>query len=476
MKEHPSLKIFNTETRSYEQLVLSKGQNTLRMYTCGPTIYNYAHIGNFRTYVFEDLLRRTIKYFGIPIIQVMNITDIDDKTIKGALEKGCSLAAYTKEYKEAFFDDLMSLKIERVEFYPAATDHIAEMIKMIQTLLDNKMAYKSKEGDVFFSIKTFPSYGRLSHLCLSELKSGASMRVQADEYDKESASDFVLWKAYHKERDGAIFWESPFGRGRPGWHIECSAMATKLLGESIDIHVGGVDNIFPHHENEIAQSEGCSGKRFVRHWIHAEHLIVNGKKMSKSLGNFYTLRDLLDLGFSGVEVRYLLLSTHYRTQLNFTLEGLKSARQSLKRLNDFVARVERISGDTGSSFNAFIKKGESAFKEALGDDLNIARALASLFDVIRQLNSHLDQDQIGTLGKKEILAFLLRVDKVLGCLSFQKEVSISEAVKEALEKREKARAAKDWEEADRQRNLILKAGFLIEDSPYGPRLKVKDGS
>ena len=476
MKKHPSLKIYNTETRSNEKVALGEGQQTLRMYTCGPTIYNYAHIGNFRTYVFEDLLRRTIKYFDMPIIQVMNITDVEDKTIKGALENGCSLSAYTKKYKEAFFEDLKSLSIEPVEFYPVATDYIEDMIKMIQTLLDNKMAYKSKEGDVFFSIKTFPSYGRLSHLCLSELKSGASMRVQADEYEKESACDFVLWKAYHKERDGAVFWESPFGKGRPGWHIECSAMATKILGESIDIHVGGVDNIFPHHENEIAQSEGCSGKRFVRHWIHAEHLIVEGKKMSKSLGNFYTLRDLLALGFSGAEIRYLLLSTHYRTQLNFTLDGLKSARRSLRRLNDFVARVDRITGETGSSYKSFITEGESAFKHALGDDLNISRALASLFDMVRQLNSHLDQNQIGILGKEEILACLKKIDKVLGCLSFKRDVAISEVVREALEKREKARAAKNWEEADRQRDLILKAGFLIEDGPAGAQLKLKETS
>lgn len=471
MKRRTSLKIYNTETRQKQELTLQEQEQTLRMYTCGPTVYHYAHIGNFRTYVFEDLLRRTIKYFGIPITQAMNLTDIDDKTIKGALESGKSLSEYTKKYKEAFFEDLTRLNIEPVEFYPAATDYIEEMIKMIQTLLDKQMAYKSKEGDVFFSIKAFPSYGRLSHLCLNELKKGASQRVQADEYDKENASDFVLWKAYHLERDGSVFWESPFGRGRPGWHIECSAMATKLLGESIDIHVGGVDNIFPHHENEIAQSEGCSGKQFARHWIHAEHLIVDGKKMSKSLGNFYTLRDLFSLGFTGPEVRYLLLSTHYRTQLNFTFDGLKSARKSLKRFKDFVARVHRVSGDDGKSYTPFIREAESSFTTALSDDLNISRALASLFDMMRQLNSHLDRKQVGTKGREEILFFLAKVDTVLGFLVFQEEMNIPEAIKEALERREIARKAKDWKEADKQRDLILKAGFLIEDGPDGPQLK-----
>lgn len=283
------LKLYNTETKTKQTLELGPSK-IIKMYTCGPTIYHYVHIGNLRTFVFEDILRRTIKFFGFPLIHVMNLTDVDDKTIKGALAQKVSLKEFVAPYKEAFFEDLGTLNIDLAEHYPAATDYICEMIKMIETLVEKGYAYKGHEGSIYFNIRKFPSYGRLSHLNLGELLAGASERVEADEYDKENVSDFVLWKAYDKERDGPIFWESPFGLGRPGWHIECSAMATSLLGETIDIHVGGVDNMFPHHENEIAQSECCTGKVFVKHWLHSEHLLVDGKKMSKSLGNFYTLR------------------------------------------------------------------------------------------------------------------------------------------------------------------------------------------
>lgn len=341
MSKKNILKLYNTETRQKEEITPLDGR-TIRMYTCGPTVYNYAHIGNFRTYVFEDLLRRTLKFFGYPVKQAMNLTDIDDKTLKGALEKKISLSAFTQVYKDAFFEDLTTLQIERVEHYPAAADYVPEMIAIIQKLLDKGVAYRGQEGSIYFAIAKFPSYGRLSHLHLGELKAGASERVSQDEYDKENVSDFVLWKAYDPERDGSIFWESPFGKGRPGWHIECSAMAMKLLGTSIDIHVGGVDNMFPHHENEIAQSEAYSCCQFVKHWLHAEHLLVDHKKMSKSLGNFYTLRDLLQKGYTGPQVRYMLLHTHYRTQLNFTFAGLDGAVSTLQRLSDFISRLQTI--------------------------------------------------------------------------------------------------------------------------------------
>ncbi len=312
------------------------------MYTCGPTVYNFAHIGNFRTYVFEDLLRRTIKFFGFSINQVMNLTDLDDKTIKGAIDQKISLDAFTQPYKDAFFEDLSTLGIEKVEHYPEATQYIAEMITIIEKLLEKGVAYRSQDGSIYFAISKFPSYGRLSHLHLNELEVGASERILHDEYEKENASDFVLWKAYDPLRDGEIYWESPFGKGRPGWHIECSAMAMKLLGESIDIHVGGVDNMFPHHENEIAQSEAYSCCHFVRYWLHAEHLLVDHKKMSKSLGNFYTLRDLLAKGYTGKQVRYMLLATHYRTQLNFTFAGLDATRATLERFSDFIQRLRNV--------------------------------------------------------------------------------------------------------------------------------------
>jgi cysteinyl-tRNA synthetase len=465
------LRIFNTETRAKEEISLSRGEDTLKMYTCGPTVYNYAHIGNFRTYVFEDLLRRSLKYFGFPLKQVMNLTDVEDKTILAAKEKGVPLAEHTQIYKDAFFEDLKTLNVEPVEIYSPATDYIPEMITMIVTLVEKGYAYQGKDGGVYYSIKNFPSYGRLSHLKLDTLQEGASERVSDDEYDKESASDFVLWKSYDEERDGDVFWNSPFGKGRPGWHVECSAMATKLLGETIDIHVGGVDNIFPHHENEIAQSEGCTGKHFVRHWIHAEHLIVNGKKMSKSLGNFYTLRDLLDRGYAGAEVRYLLLSTHYRTQLNFTLEGLEASRQTLNRLREFIRRLRGANASTGDSTKALIEKTRQTFNEALSDDLNISAALAALFDMIKPINTLIDASKITSDEAQDVLSFLEELDAVLGVLPLEEEtLSIPIGVQEAFEKRQAARAGKDWLEADKQRDYIHSQGYQIEDSPEGSRV------
>ncbi len=335
-----TLKVFNSETRLKEEVVPSDGR-IVRMYTCGPTVYNFAHIGNFRTYIFEDLLRRTLKFFGYKVNQAMNLTDVDDKTIKGAIENKVSLDEFTRPYKQAFFEDLQQLNIEKVEHYPEATAYIPEMIKIIEGLLKKGVAYVGADKSVYFSIHHFPTYGRLSHLHLPELKEGAS-GVALDEYDKENISDFVLWKSFDPNRDGNIYWDSPFGLGRPGWHIECSAMAMKLLGDSIDIHAGGVDNMFPHHENEIAQSEAFSCCRFVRYWMHSEHLLVDHKKMSKSLGNFYTLRDLLNRGYKGKEVRYLLMQAHYRTQLNFTFAGLDAAVATLQRCSDFIARLQAI--------------------------------------------------------------------------------------------------------------------------------------
>lgn len=442
------------------------------MYTCGPTVYHYAHIGNFRTYVFEDLLRRTLKSFGFPLKQVMNLTDVEDKTILAAKEKGIPLAEHTAIYKKAFFDDLKTLLIEPVEIYSPATDYIPEMIAMIETLIEKGYAYVGKDHGVYYRIHSFPSYGRLSHLKLDTLQEGASERVSDDEYDKESASDFVLWKPYDAERDGAVFWESPFGKGRPGWHVECSAMATKLLGETIDIHVGGVDNIFPHHENEIAQSEGCTGKHFVRHWIHAEHLIVNGKKMSKSLGNFYTLRDLLDKGYTGAEVRYLLLSTHYRTQLNFTLEGLDAARQTLNRLRDFIRRLRSAQAPSGDSLSPYIEKARQKFRTALSDDLNISLALAALFDMMKPINALIDVSKVTAVEAASVLTFLEELDTILAVLPLQEEsLTIPPEIQEAFEKRQTARAAKDWAEADKQRDFIHAQGYQIEDSPNGSFVK-----
>lgn len=465
------LELFNTETRKKEKIVPREGK-AIQMYTCGPTVYDYAHIGNFRTYVFEDLLRRTLKYLGYELDQVMNITDIDDKTIKGALEKKISLHEYTEPFRQAFFDDLTSLNIQKVEYYPKATQYIEQMIDIILRLLEKKFAYKGQDGSIYFSINKFKSYGRLSHLDLKALKKGASERISADDYDKENASDFVLWKAFDPKRDGYIFWDSPFGKGRPGWHIECSAMAIKLLGSTIDIHCGGVDNIFPHHENEIAQSESFTNKKFVLHWVHCEHLIVDGKKMSKSLGNFYTLRDLLSMGYTGRDVRYMLMHIHYRTQLNFTFEGLKAAKASVQRIQDFVERLKSVKEKTPFNLvQPFLDKEKTKFIEALSDDLNISVALAALFDLIREINFLIDDKKISQEEANNVLMFMKEIDEILGFIFLEEQESVPKAVEEALEKRIEARKYKNFKLADELRDFIFDQGYIIEDLSDGVRLK-----
>lgn len=472
MKEKTELKVYNTETRQKE-IVKPLKDNHIRMYTCGPTVYNYAHIGNFRTYVFEDLLRRTIKFFGMKITQVMNLTDVDDKTIKGAIANNITLDAFTKVYKDAFFEDLKTLNIEPVEHYPAATDYIKEMIIMIEGLLQKGIAYVGGDKSVYFAIAKFPRYGCLSHIHLDELQAGASERVNSDEYEKDHVADFVLWKSYDETRDGNIFWESPFGKGRPGWHLECSAMAMNILGEQIDIHVGGVDNMFPHHENEIAQSEAYTHKRFSKIWMHSEHLVVDGKKMSKSLGNFFSLRDLLNKGFSGREVRYMLLQAHYKTQLNFTFKGLEAARQTLCRLDDFVQRLNSIQ-ETKSTTNVeeLTHKTRETFSQGLADDLNIAVSLAAIFDLIREVNMLADKNAISSKDAEQVILLLKDFDAVIGIFSFeQKEEAIPSEIQEILEKRISARNNKDFKQSDLFRDQILAAGYIIEDTAAGAKLK-----
>lgn len=465
------LKFYNTETRKKDALALDE-KRQIRLYTCGPTVYDYAHIGNYRTYIFEDLLRRTLKFFGVEVIQVMNLTDVDDKTIRGAIKNNVSLDAYTEPFKKAFFEDLSTLNIEPAEHYPAATDYIDAMIAMVRQLMDKGIAYVGGDGSIYYAIQKFPRYGCLSHLKLDELKAGASERVAADEYDKENLADFVLWKKYDPERDGKIFWDSPFGPGRPGWHIECSAMATRILGDTVDIHCGGVDNMFPHHENEIAQSESCTGSRFVKHWMHSEHLIVDNKKMSKSLGNFYTLRNLLSKGYSGRQVRYLLLQTHYKTQLNFTFEGLEAAKQSLQRLDSLIERLMEINQtEKQEEITPLLEDTLLVFAESLADDLNISRALAALFDLVRELNILCDQNAIDQTQVQQVLGLLKMFNQVLGVLEFEpKEPEIPEELLSALKEREEARRQKNWKQADTLRDFIHSRGYIIEDTPKGVRL------
>ncbi|MDF2577762.1 MAG: cysS [Chlamydiales bacterium] len=469
-----AIQLFNTETRKKEILQpLQDGFVTL--YTCGPTVYDFAHIGNFRAYVFEDLLKRALEFFGLQVKHVMNLTDVDDKTIRGALKEGISLNAYTSRYVQAFFEDIKSLNLKPANHYPPATEYIPSMIRMIESLLEKKHAYKGQDGSIYYAIKSCPCYGKLSHLRLDELQAGASERVLADEYDKEHASDFVLWKALDQERDGYIFWESPFGPGRPGWHLECSAMAIDLLGETVDIHVGGIDNMFPHHENEIAQSEAHTGQTFVRHWMHCEHLLVNNHKMSKSLGNFYTLRDLLSKGYSGLQVRYFLLQGHYKTQLNFTFEGLDAAKSSLQRLHDFIWRLEQIQPLTqfnlsDNSLDDLINNSRTKFAEALADDLNISVSLAVLFDFVREVNSKIDSSTVGHLEAQKILNYLHKLDEVLGFL-FVPVQEIPSEILQAVERRQQARIAKDWKLADELRQWVIAQGYTIEDSAQGQRVK-----
>jgi cysteinyl-tRNA synthetase len=463
------MKIHNTLTQQLEELVPLEG-NKVRLYTCGPTVYNYAHIGNFRAYIFEDLLRRGIKYFGYDVLQVMNLTDVDDKTIAGAIKAGVSLDAFTKTFKTAFFEDLKILNIEPAEYYPAATDHVPEMIAIIRKLMDKGHAYQSEDGSIYFSVSSFPAYGRLAHLDMAGLRPGA--RVQHDEYEKENVADFALWKAWDA-KDGDVVWDSPWGRGRPGWHIECSAMATKYLGESFDLHTGGVDNIFPHHEDEIAQSEAATGKPFVRYWMHCAHLVVDGRKMSKSLGNFYTLRDVLSRGFNGRETRYVLIAGHYRQSLNFSFDALTAARSALQRLDEFQERLGEVAGSATSSLMPdWAETARQKFDSGLAEDLNISESLGALFDMVHAGNRAMDGKALTPEQAAAVKALLSRFDQVLGFLEKPRDAVPEEALK-LLELRQQARQTKNWAEADRVRNDLATLGWIIQDTPQGPKLKRK---
>ncbi|MEW6049500.1 MAG: cysteine--tRNA ligase [Candidatus Zixiibacteriota bacterium] len=440
----------------------------VRMYTCGPTVYNFAHIGNFRAYTFEDLLRRYLKYKGYTVTQVMNLTDIDDKIIKGTIQQKVTLKQFTAPYIKAFFEDMDNLGIERAEIYPAATDHIPEMVALVKKLVERGHAYEVN-GDYYFKIASFPPYGRLANLDMEGLKPGA--RVQADEYEKESVSDFALWKA-HDESDGDVFWETEIGKGRPGWHLECSAMSQKYLGTTFDIHTGGVDNMFPHHENEIAQSEGASGKRFVNYWLHCEHLIVEGRKMSKSLGNYFTLRDILDKGYSGSVVRYLLLATHYRQQLNFTFEGLDAARHALERYNDFIANLSDFAGGrSDGSAEMTISAALKGFEENLDDDLNISGALGVLFDFIRDINRLKAENRLSEDERDKALFAIRRFDTVLNLQT--RVVSLDTEIEELIRQRAEARKQKNFALSDKIRDNLLGRGIVLEDTPQGVKWKRK---
>jgi cysteinyl-tRNA synthetase len=462
------MRIFNTYSRELEEFVpLDPAGKVVRLYTCGPTVYNHAHIGNFRAYIFEDLLQRHLDARGYEVLRVMNLTDVDDKTIRNAQRSGQRLSDFTAIYKAAFFDDLQQLRIKPAQHFPAATDFVPRMIEMIAQLERGGIAYQAEDRSVYFRLSKYPDYGKLAHLNLEELR--PTGRIRNDEYEKESVGDFALWKAWD-EADADVKWDSPWGPGRPGWHIECSAMATALLGPELDLHCGGVDNIFPHHEAEIAQSECCTGKKFVRYWMHCAHLMVEGQKMAKSLKNFHTLRDLTDRGWSGREVRYVLLSVNYRLPLNFTFEGLAAARSALQRIDEWAGRLVEYARDTEPEPTPLSLHVEHFFI-ALDDDLNISGALGYLFDLIRESNAAMDKRTLTVEAAAELLAGWRRMDSVLALEP--DAIAIPDEVHALVHEREAARRDKDWKQSDNLRDQIAARGWIVKDTKDGPKLSPK---
>lgn len=476
-----ALRFYNTLTQDLEAFHALEG-NTVRMYTCGPTVYNFVHIGNFRTFTFQDLLRRWLRYRGYNLEHVMNVTDVDDKIITNAAREHKSIEEYTAAFTKAFFEDAAALRLEQPEHVAPATKHIGEMVSAIEELSAKGYTYQS-EGSTYFRISCFPDYGKLSHNDFTGIRSGA--RVDVDEYDKADARDFVLWKA---KRDDEPSWPTPFGDGRPGWHIECSAMAMAYLGSTLDIHAGGIDLVFPHHENEIAQSESISGRPFARFWLHSEHLHIESQKMSKSLGNFYTLRDLLNMGHQPEAIRYLLASVPYRKKLNFTFEGLKAAARSIERLRDFEMRVTSSKLLPGQSEDMSERSREAIrqFEASMDDDLNTAEALASVFEYVRTVNTAIDENRFCEENRWEAAKVLEVFDSVFDVLKRsdldpaslgtgeQNSTSISEAQIEALiEERKVAKKSRNFARSDEIRAELMDKGIILEDTKDGVRWKRK---
>jgi cysteinyl-tRNA synthetase len=472
-----TLKIYNTMSRKVEELIPGGVKKNaiseyppVTIYACGPTVYSFAHIGNFRTFMFNDLLRRYLKFSGYKTNHAMNITDVDDKTINGSLRDGVTLKDYTEKYTAIFFEDLKTLNIEPVEHNPKATESIDEMINILKQI-DQKGILYSRDGSLYFNIAKFASYGKLSCLDSRETKAGA--RYDADEYDKDDVRDFALWKA---PKENEPFWETPYGPGRPGWHIECSAMIRKIFGKTIDIHTGGVDLIFPHHENEIAQSEAAYNEQFVRYWVHVEHLLVDGAKMSKSAGNFYTLRDLTAKGYSPRSIRYLLLSAHYRKQLNFTLDGIKQADQALERIDNLIVRLKDVkkSGESGAETADMIKKLMADFTETMDNDLNISGGLGVFFDFVTKVNTLIAEDKLTENDASMFLEAVTSLDSVFGFISFGEEEDVdAERINALVEERIQAKKNKDFRRSDEIRDMLKDEGIILEDTKDGTRWKRK---
>jgi cysteinyl-tRNA synthetase len=468
-----ALKLFNTLSRSVQDFTpLDSAGKHVGMYCCGPTVYDFAHIGNWRTFVFGDLVRRYLEFKGHAVTHVMNITDVEDKIIRRVREMKMPLREFTGKYEKEFVDDLKTLNCRMPHHMPRATEFIAEIVSLIEKLVDRGVAYKTADGSVYFSIEKYRgcgcTYGQLVKLNFDEMRVGE--RVKSDDYAKESVADFALWKARVPE-DGDVFWPSPWGEGRPGWHIECSAMSMKILGPSFDLHLGGEDLVFPHHEDEIAQSEGAGmqppGRRFVKHWMHGAHLLVEGQKMSKSLGNFFTLRDLLTKGFTGREIRYLLLTAHYRETFNFTLGNLQGAKSSLARIDECIGKLRETAGGSSAARD---EKLLQQFSQALDEDLNVAAAWGAIFDWVRDTNRRIAENSLTSADAAAALAAWDKIDAVVG-IGATVESEAPAGIIALMEARQAARQAKDFKRADAIRDELKAKGWVIEDTPKGPKLK-----
>jgi cysteinyl-tRNA synthetase len=465
------LKFHNTLTGRLEEFQPLQN-NTVRLYICGPTVWSFAHIGNFRTFVFGDILRRYLKYKGYELTHVFNLTDVDDRIINEAKKAGKTIDEFTAPFIEAFWEDFDTLGLERPEITPRATEHIAEMIQIIEKLLENGRAYES-EGSIYYRISAFTDYGKLSKINFKGNVSGASGRVDTDKYDKENANDFALWKLV--DADEPTGWDASFGRGRPGWHIECSAMAMKYLGETFDIHAGGIDLKFPHHENEIAQSEGATEKQFSKVWLHAEHLKVEGETMSKTLGNYYTFRDLQAKGYKPEAIRYLLLSVPYHKQLNFTFETLDGAESTIERLRDFRARLveSNLRNGINPDLQETAKKHLADFEAAMDDNLNTSQALAALHNLVREINTALANETVLTEDRSIILETIEKFDSILNIFGESKIEMLDAEIESLIEERLEARRNRNFARSDEIRDLLAKKGIILEDTKDGVRWKRK---